>query len=111
MSYWFQAIVPLKLVSLLTPVALIYIGAYVEKHFVGRITTFTNDLALNLFFFSFQSLPTWLVWYLNIGIFFAVFGFISYVLKESLPQADYSLNLPYCSIASGLVLIYGLTIL
>jgi hypothetical protein len=108
MTYWFQSIIPLKLVSLLAPLALISVGAYVEKHFVGRITTFANVLALNIFFFSFQSIPTWLVWYLNIGIIFAVFGFASYIMKESLPQAYYSLNLPYCSIVSGLVLFYGL---
>ena len=110
MVFWFQAIVPPKLINLITPLTLMIVGIYVEKHFIGRMTTFANVLALNIFFYSFQTIPTWLIWYLNIGIIFAVFGFTTYVMKESLPQAYYTLSIPYCSIVSGLVLLYGLTL-
>lgn len=91
-------------------IALIVIGLFVEKRFVGRMTTFTNSIALNLLLLRLPSLHWTLDWYANLGILLGVLGAISYCLQRAdsrhsyhMPGWYYALSWAYSSIVVGLI--------
>jgi len=55
--------------------ALLVIGFAVEKHYVSRVTMFTNAIALNVHFLSLDAAPRLLVWYGDLGLILGVIGF------------------------------------
>jgi hypothetical protein len=61
--------------------ALLFIGVVVEKHYVSRVTVFTNVLALNMSFLGLDKAPRLLVWYGDLGLVLGVYGMLAYLLN------------------------------
>jgi len=61
--------------------ALLFVGIGVEKYYVSRVTTFTNVLALNMWFLSLETAPRYLVWYGDLGLIFGVYGMLAYLVN------------------------------
>lgn len=61
--------------------ALLFIGIIVEKHYVSRVTVFTNVLALNMSFLSLNQAPQFLVWYGDLGLILGAYGMLAYLLN------------------------------
>ena len=60
------SILPAALIQKLGPLSLVAIGYLVEKNFIGRISIFSNVLAVNLHVFTITTSNQLLVWYANI---------------------------------------------
>jgi hypothetical protein len=107
---WLVDLLPLKIILLLAPLALIGIGIAVEKNYTGRITLFANAIALITFFASFSIIPLWIVWYANIMTILGIIGFFSYIFKESLFETYYQIGRIGSSAVTGIIiLIFALT--
>lgn len=102
---WFVSIIPENIIRLVTPVILIIVGYLVEKRFIGRVSLFTNTIALNIFLYS-LTIPNYLMWYANIGMIAGIIGIFSYAIKYSLPTFFYILSYIYSSIPVGLIILY-----
>lgn len=61
--------------------ALLVVGFAVEKHYVSRVTVFTNTIALNVHLLSVDEAPQLLVWYGDIGLSLGLYGFTAYLLN------------------------------
>lgn len=61
--------------------ALLFIGIVVEKHYVSRVTVFTNVLALNMSLLSLDHAPRLLIWYGDIGLLLGTYGMLAYLLN------------------------------
>lgn len=61
--------------------ALLFLGIVVEKHYISRVTVFTNVLALNMSLLSFGQAPRLLVWYGDIGLVLGAYGMLAYLLN------------------------------
>lgn len=78
--------VPSEYIQYLVPVSLIIAGILAEHHFVGRITIFTNSIALNVLFYYSESNFSYFgtlffsvfVWYANIGLIVGLIAVMSY---------------------------------
>lgn len=106
-SNWFYTIIPESIISLIAPFSLIYIGWKVENHYVGRIPTFSNMVALNIYFFSQAPLPLYLKVYLNTAVVLGIVGILTYPDREvPFSRIYYKLNWLYCSFAVGFLLIF-----
>ncbi len=77
MDLWIANLFPGKFLEILPAVSLILIGIAVEREYTGRISIFSNAVALTTYFYKFQNLPVLLVWYINI---LTVFGVISFFI-------------------------------
>lgn len=86
--------------------ALLIIGFAVEKHYVSRVTVFTNVIALNVHFLSMDAVPRLLVWYGDVGLLLGLYGFTAYLLNA---KTSIMYNLPaytlYSSLPVALVLL------
>lgn len=60
---------------------LLVIGILVEKHYVSRVTVFTNVLALNIHLLSMNQAPRLLVWFGDLGLVLGLYGIAAYALK------------------------------
>jgi len=78
-----ESFLPGFLVANLDVVTLIAIGILVEKNYVGRMTTFSNSVAINLLFLRISNLHWVLDWYATIGFALGVVGAISYAASQS----------------------------
>lgn len=106
-SNWFYALVPGSLTSLIAPFSLIYVGWKVENNYVGRIPTFSNMIALNIYFFNKTPLPLYLKIYLNLSLVFGILGILTYPDREvPFSRFYYTANWVFCSIFVGLLLIF-----
>jgi len=101
---WFS-IVPDPIVKMLPALSLVIIGYLVEKQFVGRISTFANTLAINLYAILLVNPATWFVWYANIGFLMGIVGLVAYGGGTSLSQIYYKISWAYCSIVVGLLIL------
>ena len=74
-----------KVISLLAIIGLVLVGiAEFRKGHIGRIAIAGNAFLLwQIFFPSWDILPTWFQWYLNLGTIFAIIAVPSYLLKNS----------------------------
>lgn len=99
---------PESVVVLLPTLSLVFIGFVVEKHYVSRVTTFTNSLALVVFYLTVVDVGGWLLRiHANIGLLLGVIGFLSYIKQESLPHDYYMLShIGYGSFFVGSILLY-----
>lgn len=92
----------------LTVAALLVVGFTVEKHYVSRVTVFTNTIALNVYLLSLSQAPHLLVWYGDIGTVLGIYGITAYLLNA---KTSILYNLPayslYSSIPVALVMIGG----
>lgn len=88
-----------KLISSLALIVLLIAGiAEIRQGHIGRVGIFLNSMFLwQIFYESFQTLPEWFQWYLNIGTILGVLALIAYFLHERLPTAFYQ----FCFIAYG----------
>jgi len=110
-------LLPKWFVTNLDVVALLAIGILVEKNFVGRMTTFSNSIAVNLLFLRLSNLHWVLDWYAGIGFLLGILGAFSYAVwqfSESryfrggefpyrLPSWYYQVCLLYSSIVVALI--------
>lgn len=60
---------------------LLVIGILVEKHYVSRVTVFTNVLALNTYLLSMHQAPRLLVWFGDFGLVLGAYGMLAYLLN------------------------------
>lgn len=88
--------------------ALLIVGFTVEKHYVSRVTVFTNTVALNVHLLGVGEAPQFLVWYGDIGLIFGLYGFSAYLLNA---KTSILYNLPaytlYSSLPVALVILTG----
>jgi hypothetical protein len=92
-------------------IALFLIGIGSEKYFVSRLTTFSNSIALLLFFLRKNFTPWYVTGYLFLGLLIGIFGYIAYVFNESLPEEYYDISLLYSSLIAGIVMLLGTLLL
>jgi len=88
--------------------ALLFIGIAVEKHYVSRITVFTNVLALNMSLLSLNQAPRLLVWYGDLGFLLGLYGFAAYLLNaKTTPLYNFPAYSLYSSLPVALVILVG----
>lgn len=111
MSILVAQIFPVQFMEVLPALTLILIGLIVEKRYVGRIAIFANAIALSTFFYKIPSLPLWTIWYINILTIFGIIALISYATKTKLPKEFYFMAGVFSSIISGILIIWGMTLI
>lgn len=79
--------------------ALLLVGFAVEKHYVSRVTVFTNTIALNVHFLSLDIAPRALVWYGDLGLLLGLYGFTAYLFNW---KTGILYNLPAYTLYSSL---------
>lgn len=90
----------------LSALVMIIVGLASEKHFVGRLTTFANAMALDVFFIGYGFLPWYVIFYLVVGTIFGVIGLLAYLFDERLGGEYYIFTLIfYSSFTSGAVML------
>lgn len=75
---WIQ-LLPADILTNLDVIALLIIGMLVERKYTGRMTAFSNSIALNLAMLRLQDLHWILRLYGDIGFVLGLVGLISYV--------------------------------
>ena len=98
-------LIPEEYMPLVAPLSLVIIGLIAEKHFVGRLSTFSNVIALNLFFYNVGSISLLFKLYLTAGLVIGLIALIAYFLNESLKKWFYMSTWAYCSIIVGVLII------
>lgn len=91
--------------SNLSIISLIIVGVVVEKHYVSRITTFTNSVALLDFFFKMENVHGLLWLYADVGFVMGLIGLFAYIDDYSLPSEYYYIAFFYNSIIVALIII------
>ena len=88
-----------KSVSYIVLIGLVVAGILeFRQSFIGRVGIFLNSMLLwQLFYSSFNSLPNWFQWYLNIGTIAGIIALVAYIIGQSLPSEFYQI----CFIAYG----------
>lgn len=79
--------------------ALLIVGFTVEKHYVSRVTVFTNTIALNVHFLSLSEAPRLLIWYGDLGLILGLYGFAAYIVNS---KTSILYNLPAYTFYSSL---------
>ncbi|MBE8540183.1 hypothetical protein [Geoglobus acetivorans] len=103
-TLWITHVLPVWLLQRLGALSLVAVGLLVEKHYVGRTTTFANTVAINIHA-AFAAAPLWLVRYANIGLIVGLIALASYASRESLPGWFYLISLVYSSAVVGLLIL------
>ena len=104
-SLWITHILPMWLLQKLGALSLVVVGLLVEKHYVGRTTTFANTIAINVHA-AYAAASWWLVWYANIGLIVGIIALLSYAGGESLPGWFYVMSLVYSSVFVGALILF-----
>jgi len=100
-------LLPESVAVLLPELSLILIGYVVEKHFVSRVTCFTNVMALNVHFLTIGASGLWLGLYADLGLILGAYGLLAYWKRESLDSWFYNLShVGYSSIVVGSIILY-----
>ncbi len=97
--------IPSEYVLLLPTFSLIAVGYLVETHYVGRISVFSNAIALGTYFYNYENLPFLLSAYINILTVAGLIAVFSYASKKSLPDDFYRLSKIFSSIISGIIIL------
>lgn len=97
---------PEWLAMYLPAVSLLVAGKVVEKHYVSRMTTFTNSMALVVFGLTHE--VGWIMGlYIDIGVLAGLVGLYAYSKSESLSEDYYYLSgLLYSSAVVGTILLF-----
>lgn len=100
-------LLPESVVILLPAISLLLIGQVVERHYVGRITCFTNSLALIVHYATVADPGIVLRIHANIGLILGIIGFLAYIDEKSLPGGYYGIAyLGYGSLVVGAIILY-----
>jgi hypothetical protein len=102
-----ENIISSNALDLITPLALVAIGIIIETKYVGRISMFTNALALFIFYHG-KEMSTGLGWIVNIVIILGIMGGISRFFNFSLPQQFYKIGWVASSVVTAILLLVGL---
>ena len=93
-------------------IALLIVGVISERHFISRLTAFSNSVALVLFFIRRNFTPWYIMVYLVVGAFLGLIGLLAYAANESLSEDYYGITfLLYSSLTAGLVMLAGIFLL
>ncbi|WP_372478935.1 hypothetical protein ACAH01_08830 [Halomicrobium sp. HM KBTZ05] len=95
-SVWIEEL-PDIVLQHLTPLALVTLGYFVEKHYVSRTAVFANALAINVHVRDVVSPHQLVVLYANLGLIMAAVGMYTYIEKNSLGSDYYLLAQGYGS--------------
>ncbi|MGQ9566171.1 MAG: hypothetical protein ACUVT5_06470, partial [Candidatus Bathyarchaeales archaeon] len=88
-------------------IALFIVGLVSEKHYVSRLATFSNSIALDIFFIRENFIPWYVFLYLTAGTILGVIGLLAYIDDASLPNKYYDVCFLYSSIVTAVILILG----
>ena len=111
MEIWVSQFLSVELVRLLPAITLIVVGLIVEKNYVGRISLLTNAVALSTFFSFIENLNYWMVLYINVLTIFGIIALFTYAFKIKLSKHFYFMAGVFSSAISGLLLLWGITLL
>jgi hypothetical protein len=93
-------------------IALLIVGMASERHFVGRLTVFSNSLALDLFFTKNNFTPWYVILYLVVGTILGIIGLLYYLAKEELSGEYYLVTFVfYSSITVATIMLIGAFVL
>lgn len=81
-----------SVVQILPEISLILIGFFVEKHYVSRVSTFANSLALVVLISSFENPGALFTLYVECGLVIGVYGFVQYLRDESIDNLYYGIS-------------------
>ncbi|MBA2858652.1 energy-converting hydrogenase Eha subunit A [Methanococcus maripaludis] len=84
---------------------MVLVGFLAEKHFVSRISLFSNVIAINLFLVQMDVENTLTYLYANLGLFLGLIAIISYGTRDKLPSWVYLIFLAYCSAVVGVLIV------
>jgi len=96
---------PPTLIHLIAPFALILIGWIVERKLVGRVATFSNVMAANLYFYYSPSIHPLFAIYLTVRFIFSIIEFLPSGLKGSLSRPYSIVRYAYSSIVIGALIV------
>lgn len=100
-------LLPESIAVLIPALSLVLIGHVVERHYVGRITCFSNVMALNVHYLTIGEAGLLLRIHANLGLFLGVYGLWAYVQRKSLSTGYYDIvHLFYSSLVVGTILLY-----
>lgn len=108
-------LIPPEAIQFVAPVSLLIAGHVSERHYVGRITVFTNTVALNVFIYYFLQThqylfsPTYIITsilllYANLGFVLGIVALMSYRVGARQTNLFYSITWAYSSIVVGLMI-------
>ncbi|MGB9760457.1 MAG: hypothetical protein ACPLZG_11565 [Thermoproteota archaeon] len=83
---WISKLLPPNLIQKLGPLGLLIVGYLVEKNFVGRISTFSNALAINVHVFYMNNPHWFFIFYANVGLLMGLVALIAYAMSKSLQK-------------------------
>lgn len=87
-------------------ISLLIVGFFVEKHYISRLSVFSNAIALNLYADQLPQPGTILSIYVDIGVTLGGIGLLAYLLNEELGGYYYDTTyFAYSSLAVGLVML------
>lgn len=93
-------------VQALPVIGLLVVGYVVERHYVSRVTCFTNSLALTVYVFEISDPTQWVIFYAEFGLGWGLLGMAAYADRTSLGDWYY---LPafflYASLPVGAVIL------
>lgn len=100
-------LLPESIAVLIPALSLVLIGHVVERHYVGRITCFSNVMALNVHYLTIGESGLLLRIHANLGLILGLWGLWAYLGRESLPKEYYEVvHLLYSSFVVGTILLY-----
>lgn len=100
-------LLPESIAVLIPALSLVLIGHIVEEHYVGRITCFSNVMALNVHYLTIGETGLLLRIHANLGLLLGVYGLWAYIQRESLSSTYYNfVHLFYSSFVVGTILLY-----
>jgi putative exporter of polyketide antibiotics len=96
---------------LITPLSLLIVGFVIKLRaqgntYIGRLTMFSNSMALLSFYAFIPHLPLLMIWLLNISVVLGVIGIISYAkVEHRLPKQYYDVVRFFDSIYVALLIL------
>ena len=109
MNVIFQSLFSETALRFITPFVLVIVGLVVEKKYTGRVSMFTNAVALYIFYHSIN-MSSALGIIVNIAIVFGLVGGFARLFNIHLFTAFYKLGWVASSVVTGILLLYGLSI-
>lgn len=90
----------------LPQIGLIFVGVVIERHYISRVTAFTNALALITHVATQSNVGFWFGVYADLGLFMGLAGMIAYLTEKSLPTEYYLVSLfLYSGLSVGAVIL------
>lgn len=110
MGLWLVQDIEPRVLAVVSAAALVLVGHLAERHFTGRVTMFTNWLALATFFAHGEDL--WLIFqiYMVAAAVFAAAGLLSYLARATMTGRFYLVGQILLSTpTTGFLLLIGIT--